>query len=325
MKLNCLDLNLFLVFQAVYATRSVTLAGDRLALTQSAVSAALKRMRDRFKDPLFVRTADGMLPTALADRLIGPIQEDLVRLQQAAEQGSGFDAQSSDRTFRIAINEIGQMVVMPRLLAEARRLAPGVAFETIDARVPDVRMRMQEGEIDLAMGSWELIGPTFYQQRLFEESFVVLMSRGSHAAQQGALDLDAYLAAEHIAYRPNGTTDLVLQQALETAGILSRRRVVFCAAHSSGLGQMAANSDLLLTLPGRLAERLVSQQALLMMRPVPFAVTPFEIRQQWHARLHQDGGNRWLRQLIFQLFHTPSAHARASETDLDVAALATPA
>ena len=100
---------------------------------------------------------------------------------------------------------------------------------------------------------------------------------------------------------------------------------MFCAAHSSGLGQMAANSDLLLTLPSRLAERLVSQQPLLMMRPVPFAVTPFEIRQQWHARLHQDGGNRWLRQLIFQLFHTSSAHARASEMGLDVAALATPA
>ena len=312
MNLNNLDLNLFLVFQAVYATRSATLAGDRLGMTQSAVSAALKRMRERFEDPLFVRTAEGMVPTALAARLIVPIQDGLARLQQAVEQGSTFDPQASDRTFRIAVNEIGQMVVIPHLLMEARRLAPHVRFETIDARVPDVRMRMQEGEIDLAVGSWAQIGPMFHQQRLFDEVFVVLMRRGSPAAEERDFGLEEYLAAEHIAYRPNGTTDLVLQQALEAAGILNRRRVVLCAAHSSGLGQAAATSDFLLTLPSRLAERLVAQQPMLAVRPVPFAVTPFEIRQQWHARLHQDGGNRWLRELVFQRFHETARCDRAA-------------
>jgi DNA-binding transcriptional LysR family regulator len=301
--LNNLDLNLFLVFQAVCATRSATLAGDRLGMTQSAVSAALKRMRERFNDPLFVRTAEGMVPTALAARLSGPIQDGLSRLQQAVEQGSTFDPKASDRMFRIAVNEVGQMVVIPHLLTEARRMAPHVRFETVDARLPDVRMRMQEGEIDLALGSWEPIGPMFHQQRLFDEAFVVLMRRGSPAAEERGFGLEDYLAAEHIAYRPNGTTDLVLQQALEAAGILNRRRVVLCAAHSSGLGQAAATSNLLLTLPSRLAERLVAQQPMLMMRPAPFAITPFDIRQQWHARLHQDGGNRWLRHLIFERFH----------------------
>ena len=309
MRLNNVDLNLFVVFQAVYATRSATLAGDRLGMTQSAVSAALRRMRERFGDPLFVRTAAGMVPTALAARLIGPIQEGLARLQHAVEQGSSFDAQGSDRTFRIAVNEVGQMVLMPRLLAEARRLAPGVRFETLDAGMPDARLRMQEGEIDLAVGSWEPIGPTFYQQQLFDETFVVLMRRDSVAAEHEGLDLETYLAAEHVAYRPNGTTDLILQQALEAAGILGRRRVVFCAAHSSGLGQAAATGDLLLTLPSRLAEHLAAQQPLLVMRPAPFVAAPLEIRQLWHARVHQDGGNRWLRRLTFQLFHARPVHA----------------
>lgn len=322
MHLNNLDLNLFLVFQAVYATRSVTLAGDRMGMTQSAVSAALKRMRERFDDPLFVRTAEGMLPTALAARLAGPIQDGLSRLQQALEQGSSFDPQASDRMFRIAVNEVGQMVVIPHLLTEARHLAPNVRFETIDARLPDVRMRMQEGEIDLALGSWEPIGPMFHQQRLFEEAFVVLMRRGSPAAEEQGFGLEEYLAGEHIAYRPNGTTDLVLQQALEAAGISNRRRVVLCAAHSSGLGQAAAASDLLLTLPSRLAERLVAQQPMLMMRAAPFAITSFEIRQQWHARLHQDGGNRWLRQLIFQRFHETPGCDRVADSPARAAALA---
>ncbi|HLL17616.1 MAG TPA: LysR family transcriptional regulator [Rubrivivax sp.] len=313
MRLNNVDLNLFVVFQAVYATRSATLAGDRLGMTQSAVSAALRRMRERFGDPLFVRTAAGMVPTALAARLIGPIQEGLARLQHAVEQGSSFDAQGSDRTFRIAVNEVGQMVLMPRLLAEARRLAPGVRFETLDAGMPDARLRMQEGEIDLAVGSWEPIGPTFYQQQLFDETFVALMRGDSAAAARESLDLETYLAAEHIAYRPNGTTDLILQQALEAAGILGRRRVVFCAAHSSGLGQAAATGDLLLTLPSRIAEHLLDQQPHLVLRRVPFAVAPLEIQQVWHTRVHHDGGHRWLRRLIFQLLHAPPAHTAAAE------------
>src|SRR5438552_3501730 len=203
MNINSLDLNLFLVFQAIYVTRSVTLAGDRLGMTQSAVSNALKRTRERFNDPLFVRTPEGMAPTALAERLIGPIDEGLSHLHQAVDQGRAFDGRTSNRLFRVAINDIGQLVMMPRLLAEARRIAPGVRFETIDASVTEARQRMMHGQIDVAMGSWQPLGPSFYQQHLFEETFVVLMSRDHPMLRQPQLELQDYLRAEHIAYRPS--------------------------------------------------------------------------------------------------------------------------
>lgn len=313
MNINSIDLNLFLVFQAIYATRSVTLAGDRLGMTQSAVSNALKRMRERFNDALFVRSADGMVPTPVAERLIAPIEEGIACLVQAVDQGRTFEPETSSRTFRIAVNDIGQLVMVPELLSVARGIAPGVRFETVDVSVAEARQRMLHGQIDVALGSWEAMGPSFYQQRLFDETFVVLMSKASPLGARERIELDDYLAAEHIAYRPQGTTDLQLQQTLERAGALDRRRVVLTAAHSLGLTSIVATSGLLLTAPARLAKAMVASRADLHSVDAPFEVRPFEIRQQWHERFHQDSGNRWLRELIFGLFHERSSREPAPQ------------
>ncbi|MDP9973811.1 DNA-binding transcriptional LysR family regulator [Variovorax paradoxus] len=313
MNINSIDLNLFLVFQAIYATRSVTLAGDRLGMTQSAVSNALKRMRERFNDALFVRSADGMVPTPVAERLIAPIEEGIACLVQAVDQGRTFEPETSSRIFRIAVNDIGQLVMVPELLSVARGIAPGVRFETVDVSVAEARQRMLHGQIDVALGSWEAMGPSFYQQRLFDETFVVLMSKASPLGTRERIELDDYLAAEHIAYRPQGTTDLQLQQTLERAGALDRRRVVLTAAHSLGLTSIVATSGLLLTAPARLAKAMVASRGDLHSVDAPFEVRPFEIRQQWHERFHQDSGNRWLRELIFGLFHERSSREPAPQ------------
>lgn len=306
MNINTVDLNLFLVFQAVYATGSVTQAGERLGLTQSAVSAALKRMRERFNDPLFVRTTNGMAPTPLAQRLISPVDEGLSRLLEALDQGIEFDLTTTRRTFRIAINDIGQLALAPPLFAQARQEAPLLRFETVDASVSEARVQMQSGQIDLAIGSWEPLGPSFYQQRIFDEGFFVLMRRDHPLARRPSMSMDDYVASEHVAYRPQGTTDNALQQAVDGAGILHKRQVVLTAAHSLGLSAIVRTSNLLLTAPSRLATALVAMHADLLMLPAPFEVTPLEIRQQWHERFHRDAGNRWLRELVFRLFHVPS-------------------
>ena len=306
MNINTIDLNLFLVFQAIYTTRSVTLAGERLGLTQSAASNALKRTRERFNDPLFVRTTDGMIPTALAERLIGPIEEGLASLHRAVDQGRTFDPRSSNRIFRLAINDIGQLVMIPQLLEEVRRLAPGVRFETIDASMLEARHGMMHGQVDIALGSWEPLGQSFFQQRIFDETFVVLMSGRNKMASEPELKLEHYLSAEHIAYRPSGATDTALQQTLDRAGVLDKRNVVLTAAHSLGLSSIVAGSNLLLTVPRRLARAMTASRPDLESRSAPFAVMPFEIRQQWHERFHQDSGNRWLRELVFHLFHERS-------------------
>jgi DNA-binding transcriptional LysR family regulator len=307
MNINTVDLNLFLVFQAIYVTRSVTLAGDRIGMTQSAASNALKRMRERFGDPLFVRTPEGMAPTPLADRLIGSVDAGLGKFAQAIDQGRQFDPATSERTFRIAINDIGQLVMMPQLLAAAQQEAPYVRFETVDASMADARQGMMHGQIDVAVGSWKAMGQTFYEQRLFDETFVVLMSSRNPLASREML-FDDYMAAHHIAYRPSGATDTELQNTFNRAGVLGQRNVVLTAAHSLGLSASVASSNLLLTAPRRLAQAMMSTRVDLKMGPTPFEVVPFAIRQQWHERFRLDGANRWLRTKLFSLFHEPSMH-----------------
>ncbi|MEO7241471.1 MAG: LysR family transcriptional regulator [Variovorax sp.] len=304
MKLHSIDLNLFPVFQAIYLTRSITLAGQRVDMTQSAVSNALKRMRERFDDPLFVRTTDGMMPTPLADGLIGPVEAAIEQLSQAADQRSHFDPGASSRVFRLALNDIGQLVMIPALLQAVRGRAPGVRFETVDASLSHGRQMMLAGQVDLAVGSWEAMGPTFFQQRLFDETFVVLMSASNPLAScRGRMSAEGYLAAEHVGYRPSGSTDLELQNALRRANIVGQRNVVLTAAHSLGLSAIVATSNLLLTAPRRLAKAMALARPDLHIAAAPFDVRPFPIRQQWHERFHQDSGNRWLRELFFSLFH----------------------
>jgi len=312
MNINSVDLNLFLVFEAIYSTGSVTQAGERIFMTQSAVSNALKRLRERFDDPLFVRTPKGMVPTPLASQLIGPVEEGLAKFNQALDQVRRFDPASSDRLFRLAMNDIGQMVLMPRLLSSVRELAPGVRFETVGASVDEVRQMLADGQIDLAIGSWEPMSGSFREQCLFNETFVALMST-HHPVRSTQLSLAAYFAAEHLAYRPSGASDAALQAALSEADMLSRRKVVLTAAHTLGLSAILASSHLVLTVPLRLGQALMDARPDLRIAQLPFTVRPFPVRHQWHERNHADAGNLWLRRLVVDLFHDRPVHSGRPE------------
>jgi DNA-binding transcriptional LysR family regulator len=300
--LNTLDLNLFLVFRAIYVTRSVTAAGERLCMTQSAVSNALKRLRDRFNDPLFVRTPAGMQPTPMANQLIDLVEDGLQRFMQAIERARNFDPAGTDRLFRLAVNDIGQLVVLPGLVEAQRAAAPGARLETVLAsNQQQARQLLQDGDIDLALGSWPPMGAGFHERVLFTESFATLVRHG-HALALGAPDLETYLACEHAAYRPSGASDWALQSALTQEGVLARRKVVLTVAHFGGLASVVAASDLVLTVPCRLAEALRDSRPDLTIAPLPFHLPPFPVWLHWHERGHADGGHRWLRELLVSRF-----------------------
>ncbi|MBI2724769.1 MAG: LysR family transcriptional regulator [Polaromonas sp.] len=302
MNINTVDLNLFLVFQAIYATRSVTLAGDRLGMSQSAVSNALKRLRERFDDPLFVRTPNGMVPSAVAAKLIEPVEEGLAKLNQAIDQSRRFDPATSNQLFRIAVNDIGQLVLMPPLLAKAQELAPHVRFETVEASPSNCRQLMVDGEIDMAIGSWQPLGTGIYQQRLFEEGYVALLS-ADHELKAEKLELPEYLDAAHIVYRPSGASYDALHSTLSELNVLDKRKVVLTAVHSLGLSTMVANSRLLLSVPERLALAMAASRTGLRIAQLPFDVPRFPIKQQWHEQRHADAGHQWLRRMVFDIFN----------------------
>ena len=156
MNFNNLDLNLLRVFDAIFQTRSVTLASSNLHLTQPAVSKQLNRLRELLEDPLFVRTNDGMAPTPRAEAIAGAIRQALADVRNAVERQLGFDPSSSDRTFRIFMNDAGQMVLLPRVLALLAQEAPSVNIQTV--QMPTLRMRsvgLESGDVDLAVGYFE--------------------------------------------------------------------------------------------------------------------------------------------------------------------------
>ncbi|MFM0210743.1 LysR family transcriptional regulator [Paraburkholderia sediminicola] len=304
MNINTVDLNLFLVFRAVYVTRSVTQASDLLHMTQSAVSNALRRLRERFDDQLFVRTSSGMEPTPMADGLIGLVEDGLAKFTQAIDQAQRFEPIHSDRRFRIAVNDIGQLVLMPSLLSAAREQAPLIRFETIGASSGDeAKGLLLEGKIDVVVGNWPPMGQGFRQLKLCDETFVGLLRR-DHEIQSDKLSIEEYLNAEHLAYRPSSANDAALQETLFSCGALAQRKVVLAAAHSLGLEHVVSTSGLLLSVPSRLAQVMMQSRPDLRLVHLPFQVGPFQVWLQWHERFNSDSGNCWLRQLIKSVFQS---------------------
>lgn len=316
MNLHAVDLNLFLVFQAVYVTRSATQAGEHLNITQSAVSNSLKRLRERFDDVLFVKTINGMMPTPMAERLIAPISLGIKQFNTAIEIGDIFDPKTTSRTFRIAINEVGHLVMIPNLLKLLQNYSSDIKVETMSGSAVEIRNGLQTGHIDIAIGSWFGLGPSFYQQRLFYESFVVLMNNNNPNVSD-ELTMASYLDGKHISFKPHGSTDTELDMALHNAGIKDRRKIVYVAAHSQGFVAILKDSDFLITVPRRLANVLVSDCNFLKISEIPIALEPFQIRQQWHERVQQDPGHRWLRELLFELFNDSASMKRTPSIDVE--------
>ncbi len=301
---NALDLNLLKIFRAIYVSGSVSRAGQQVGMTQSAVSNALKRLREQLGDPLFVRTSSGVLPTPVADKLIGPVEEGLRHLDTAVESLQAFDPASSERCFRIYVNDLAQLVFLPRLISHVQESAPNLRFETVDEPVEVGRQMMKEGQVDLAIANWPALGEGYFRQRLFAETFVVMMS-AAHPLAKKRLSKADYLKARHIDYRPGGSTYGLLRSTLDT--LFSResvsRQVTFVAAHALGLSSILAGSELLLTIPSRLATAVIEDtRDDLCIKPLPFSSPALAITQQWHARVHRDPANRWLRKQILDLF-----------------------
>lgn len=303
MKLNALDLNLLLVFDAVLRTASVTQAAEDMGLSQGAMSNALSRLREYFNDPLFVRIHGGMQPTPFALRLAAPVQQALQQLRSALEDKRHFEPRSSERCFRLCMTEVAQRVVMTRLLIHLQREAPGIRLATVEMAPEQAQAALVSGDIDLAFGYFADFGPSFYAQRLFQERYVVMVRR-HHPATADGLTLQTFLQASHIAYLPMAASHHTLEATLdrEFAQLGVKRHVAVQMAHSLGLSSVVASTDLVVTIPSRLGQAF-SDMADVELFELPLNVPRIDIKQFWHARFHQDPAIQWLRgqfQLLFQ-------------------------
>jgi len=297
---NRLDLNLLLVFEAVLRSKSVTIAGAQLGLTQSAVSNALNRLRSTLGDQLFVRTTEGMMPTPRAEEIAGPFRESIERIRQAMGQYPEFDPATSDRRFRIFMADSGQMTLMPKVLQSISVDAPNVVIETVSAT--NFRNReeaMSSGDVSLAVGYFKDFQGSFHCQSLFREDYVCMVGASNALLTGEMLTFDQFAALPHMVYMPSGGGHMQQEQAIERAFAARglKRKVTFRAAHFLGVTRILASTSMLITLPYRLAQACATLTPVRMFEP-PLEIPGFEVAQFWHSRFHHDPGNRWLRRLF---------------------------
>src|SRR4249920_1127044 len=290
-----LDLNLLRVFDAILRLRSVTAAGEALGLTQPAVSNALSRLRTVFGDPLFVRTPTGMDATPFARELAEPVRQALALLESALAHGPGFDPASATRAFRFYMSDLGQIEFLPPLIERVQQLAPGVRLEAVALDVEDIAGALAAGALDLAVGFLPGLGPPVRRRALFRDPYLCLM-RADHPVS--SLTKKKFLEASHalVTYRGGHR---VIEEALERAGLA--RRIALRVPHFTVVPMVLERTDLILTLPSKVA-RVYERQGRFKFLPPPVPIPPADVAAHWHERFERDPGNRWLREMIMELF-----------------------
>ena len=293
MNIADVDLNLLHVFQAVHAEGSVTRAAERLRVSQPTVSHALTRLRDLYRDPLFVRTQGGMAPTARADRLAEAVRQALHLLDVAIQEGARYVPAASDRTFRLHMSDIGETVFLPRLLHELAGQAPNVRLETFQYDDKDIGPALEGGRIDLAVGYIPALSG-FERAVLLSERYVVLM-RGGHPLASRAPTRAALARLRYAVVRSHGAT----ARALENLGLSANIRLSM--PHFLVLPRILSETDLAVVMPMRLADVFRAMGDYTVWRP-RVGMRAFDVSVHWSWRHASDPGTRWLRELIVTLF-----------------------
>jgi DNA-binding transcriptional LysR family regulator len=298
-----LDLNLLKVFDIVMVERNVTRAASRLAMTQPAVSNALRRLREATHEELFVPNPSGVTPTAHALALWPTVRSSLDSLQEAFEP-QGFDPRTDARLFTLAMADATAALAVPVLVRTLQEEGAKVDLRVVPLTTRDPRPMLEQGQADIALGFFPDVRAAvdaegddslLRLEALYACEYACVMRKGHALAKPGALTLDAYCAAEHLrvsfAGRPRGYVD----EALARLG--RERRVMLTVSNYFTAGSVVHQSDLLTVLP-RLFVPATGFAARLALVDLPLEVPGIEVGLLWHRRHEQDTAQRWLRDTL---------------------------
>ncbi len=298
-----LDLNLLKVFDVVMVERNVTRAAARLAMTQPAVSNALRRLREATHEELFVPHPTGMTPTLHAQQLWPTVRASLDRLHDAFEP-QGFDPRSDARRFTLAMADATAALVVPELVQMLQAEQARVDLQVVPLATRDPRPLLEQGQADLALGFFPDVraaiaaeGGTGLQrlEPLYACTYAGVMRRDHPLAAPGALTLDAYCAAEHLRVSFAGREHGFVDEALARLG--RKRRVMVTVGNFFTAGAVVHRSDLLTVLP-RSFVPATGFAAELAQVDLPFEMPGIEVGLLWHRRHEPDTAQRWLRDLL---------------------------
>lgn len=290
-QLSRFDLNLLVVFEAIYSQGGITRAAEKLNLTQSAISHALGRLRELVGDRLFVREGQIMLPTAAAQALIDPVRRALGEIEGSLRQVRLFDPETSDRHFRIGLRGFLETVTFPCIAGYLMSRAEGISISAVRYSRPELASALASGDIDLAIDV-DLAGQDALQRQLLWQGRMVVVMRQGHVALRGGLDITTYLAQTHViaSSRRKGESleDMIL-------GHMGHHRKVRARCQSPvSAGRLVADTDMLLTVPESFGHMLAQIYGL-GLRPAPFDGAVSDLYLYWHEHMQKDAANLWLR------------------------------
>jgi DNA-binding transcriptional LysR family regulator len=289
-KLGAIDLNLLVVFDAIMRDRSVTRAGQRLGLSQPAISHALTRLRHMLKDDLFVRSPNGMVPTPRAEELATPIRIALDGLQQSLEPVQ-FEPSKATTTFRIAVDNYAAIVLVAPIAGHIAKIAPGVTLDFRPSGTLNVLELLDRSELHLAIGPPAVQGERFSHRRLLQDQFVVVHRKGHPAAmgQEFPTEKLATLPQLEISSAQFGSD---LDDSPKRSKPAAAMRAPFLSA-----AQILATSDLVSVLPLNVARNMIKSHHLVFHR-LSRSPKPIEATMIWLRRLDNQPTHAWLRDVI---------------------------
>jgi DNA-binding transcriptional LysR family regulator len=300
-----LDLNLLRVFDEVMTERNLTRAAHNLAMTQPAVSNALRRLREVMGDELVRRSGYGVEPTAAALALWPTVRDALHMLRESLAPGA-FDPASAHNAFQLAMADATAAKLVPGLMDIFESEAPGANLRVLPLTTRDPRDLLEAGTVDLAIGHFPGVlaelgalhlqehNPHFQHQRLYDGEYVVVMRRG-HPLAGTPLSLDTYCAARHLLVSFSGRPFGFVDEAL--AAVSRQRRVVLTVNQFFTAGRVVATTDLLTVLPRHFVGATGMEHELALC-DLPLQVPAVHVDSLWHRQATQNSAHRWLRDAV---------------------------
>jgi len=293
-----IDLNLLVVLDAIYTEGGITRAAAKLHLTQPAISHSLGRLRDLFRDELFVREGRAMVPTPLARNLIDPVRRALRGLEVTLNELERFDPASTQKRFTLAVRDVFESTVLPPLLKRVSREAPSVDVAAVQIERRELESELAAGTLDAALDVLLPLSDQIRRRRISLDRQVVV-ARKNHPAVRRGLTLATYLKQHHVLVSSRRAGPGIEDVELSRQG-LSRRIRLRCQ-HYFAACRVVSQTDLILTMPGNYA-KIANRQFGNQVLPLPLDMPPLDAYLYWHASVDNEPANRWLREHIVDSF-----------------------
>ena len=291
-----LDFKLLSIFFYVYKYKSVSLAAEHLEMSQPTVSNILNKIRQHYNDPLFLRIGNEMAPTELSKQLYPLVSEVLSKVEVINHFSVDFDQSHSQQRFTLAMTDVSHLVLLPKISQYLKDHAPHVRLN-VRPITSETSYQMANGEIDLALGFLPNLENGFYQQKLFEQYYVVIASKDHPRLTGDTISTDEYIRETHIDIDA-GMGHYHIENELMSLEI--KRDILMRLPSYLGVGLVVQETEAIATVPYYLSEVLLSRGNLKIFK-APIVFPSYSVKQYWHMSCHHKTSHQWLRNMFHEL------------------------